>query len=64
VCENCGSEDDDLMPVWPAATDVESAQLWCAGCQERYPNEPADDTGEDIGEDIGEDTAEDTAEDG
>ena len=46
VCESCGSEDDDLQPVWPASGTGDSPELWCAACRDEFPHEAATD-GED-----------------
>lgn len=54
VCENCASEDDDLVVVHrlyvvPEAggrprsvTRLDQAELWCFSCRSLYPHEVQD----------------------
>lgn len=54
VCENCATEDDELVLVrrvyvtperWdqPASYEVvEPPELWCVSCVTQYPSEPVD----------------------
>ena len=53
-CENCGGEDDELMPVhrvyvvpesWEtpgSSTTLDETELWCFSCRSQYPHEPAE----------------------
>lgn len=50
VCESCaGDEDEELVPVWPANDPGDQPELWCEGCRDRYPHEPAADEDDDAG---------------